>query len=85
MRTELCSLGDRGQCVDGLAGGGAAISGSCSQFLSQLSDFFQQLSLAGVQVGPASVQGDWRKGKKSYWKIIYIETQELHKLVKLIV
>lgn len=42
--------------MDRVRGGRAALFGSGSQFVSQLSDLPQQLSLAAVQVGAASVQ-----------------------------
>lgn len=45
--------------ADGLSGGAAVfLSGSVGQFLSQLPDLHQQLPLAAVQLGPASVQRD---------------------------
>lgn len=55
---ETCSLGCKGRCVDCLTEGGAAFSASGGEFLPQLPDFSQQDSLAVVQVGAASVQGD---------------------------
>lgn len=54
-RGQSVSLGDRGQSED--RRGGAALSGSGSQLLSQLSDLLHQISLAAVQLGPTSVQG----------------------------
>lgn len=61
---SLWSLGDRGQCVDRLWGGRAALFGSCCQLLSQFSDFLQQFSLTAVQLGPTSVQWDWQEKKE---------------------
>lgn len=42
--------------MDRLRGGGAALFGSGSQFVSQLSDLLQQFALAAIQVGAASDQ-----------------------------
>ena len=70
-RGSLRSLGHRERCVDRLWGSWAPFSGSGCQLLSQFSDFLQQLSLAAVQLGSASVQWDWQDPKKKriwvYW------------------
>lgn len=50
----------RQRCVKGLWGGAAVLSGSAGQSLPQLSDFLQQLSLAAVQMGSASIQRNWK-------------------------
>lgn len=71
---QSVSLGDGGQSED--RRGGAALSGSGSQLLSQLSDLLHQISLAAVQLGPTSVQGNCQESKKDK----HIETLFILKL-----
>lgn len=57
-RTAPWSLGDRGLRLDRRRRGHAALSRSGCQLLPQFSDFLQQFSLAAVQRGPASLEGE---------------------------
>lgn len=62
--------------VEAMSGGAALFfSGSAGQSLSQLSDFHQQLPLAAVQLGSASIQRNWRS------KIIFVKKKKKRKLL----